>query len=76
MKKMRYAMIAHEAEEGGYWAEFPDLPGCVTEGKTLNDLRVHAVEAVALYIETLRADGKPIPATAVHVEMIETEGAA
>ena len=31
-----YNAIIHEAEEGGYWAEVPDLPGCVTEADTLD----------------------------------------
>jgi predicted RNase H-like HicB family nuclease len=31
---MKIRAIVHPAEEGGYWAEFPVLPGCITEGET------------------------------------------
>lgn len=37
--------VVHEAEEGGYWAEIPALPGCITEGETLEELAVNIKEA-------------------------------
>ncbi len=37
---------AHVAEEGGYWAEVPALPGCITEGDTLDELVVNLNEAI------------------------------
>lgn len=37
--------IVHEAEEGGFWAEIPALPGCITEGETLEELAVNIKEA-------------------------------
>jgi predicted RNase H-like HicB family nuclease len=50
---MKIQAIIHEAEEGGYWAEVPALPGCVTEGDTweelINNLR-EAVEGCLLVI--------------------------
>ena len=40
---MKFKILVHAAEEGGYWAEVPALPGCVSEGETmaetLNNLR-------------------------------------
>jgi predicted RNase H-like HicB family nuclease len=42
--------IIHEAEEGGYWAEVPDLPGCFTQGETLEDLGDNIREAVEGWI--------------------------
>jgi predicted RNase H-like HicB family nuclease len=39
------AMI-HEAEEGGYWAEVPALPGCFTEGETIEELQRNLKEAI------------------------------
>ena len=36
----------HKAEEGGYWAEVPALPGCVSQGKTIDDLRTNVREAI------------------------------
>jgi predicted RNase H-like HicB family nuclease len=37
-KVMKVNVIIHRAEEGGYWAEIPALPGCVTEGDTEEEL--------------------------------------
>ena len=37
---------AHAAEEGGYWGEVPALPGCITEGETLDELVVNLNEAI------------------------------
>jgi predicted RNase H-like HicB family nuclease len=43
---MRVRVIVHNAEEGGYWAEVPALPGCVTEGETWPELVANLREAV------------------------------
>lgn len=43
---MKLKVIVHEAEEGGYWAEVPAIPGCATQGETLEELRVNIQEAV------------------------------
>jgi len=37
---------AHKAEEGGYWAEVPALPGCVSQGETVDDVRANVREAI------------------------------
>ncbi len=71
--KRKIAMVVHEAEEGGYWASFPELPGCFTQGDTLEALRVHAVEAVTGHLEALRDAGEPIPEPIVAVEAIEAD---
>lgn len=38
--------IIHDAEEGGYWAEVPALPGCMTQGETMEELNANLLEAV------------------------------
>lgn len=38
--------VIHDAEEGGYWAEVPALPGCVTEGETISQLHSNLREAI------------------------------
>jgi len=38
--------IIHEAEEGGYWAEVPALPGCVTQGDTMEEVTANLREAI------------------------------
>lgn len=43
---MKLKVIAHEAEEGGYWAEVPALPGCVTQGENRDELEVNVREAI------------------------------
>ncbi len=45
-----YNVIVHEAEEGGYWAEVPDLPGCVTEADTLDELNAMLKDAISVYL--------------------------
>jgi predicted RNase H-like HicB family nuclease len=44
---MKLNAIIHEAEEGGYWAEIPAIPGCVSQGDTLDEVLVNISEAVA-----------------------------
>jgi predicted RNase H-like HicB family nuclease len=44
-----------------YSAYVPDLPGCISTGKTLDEAERNVKEAISLYIETLQADGQPIP---------------
>ena len=43
---MKLKVIIHEAEEGGYWAEVPAIPGCATEGDTFEELLQNIYEAV------------------------------
>ncbi|MFQ5792288.1 MAG: type II toxin-antitoxin system HicB family antitoxin [Acidobacteriota bacterium] len=43
---MKLKVIIHEAEEGGYWAEVPAIPGCATQGETFEELLSHIYEAV------------------------------
>lgn len=43
---MKLKVIVHEAEEGGFWAEVPAIPGCATEGDTFEELLKNLYEAV------------------------------
>lgn len=43
---MKLKVIVHEAEEGGFWAEVPSIPGCVTQGETFGELLGNIYEAV------------------------------
>jgi predicted RNase H-like HicB family nuclease len=43
---MKIKVIVHEAEEGGYWAEVPSIPGCATQGETFEELLQNLYEAV------------------------------
>jgi predicted RNase H-like HicB family nuclease len=42
---MKIKAVVHEAEEGGFWAEVPAIPGCATEGETLDELMANLREA-------------------------------
>jgi len=43
---MKLQVVVHEAEEGGYWAEVPAIPGCATQGETWEELLHNLYEAV------------------------------
>jgi len=43
---MKIKTIIHKAEEGGYWAEVPSIPGCATQGDTFEELLENLYEAV------------------------------
>ena len=43
---MKLKAIIHKADEGGFWAEVPSLPGCVTQGETLPELHTNLKEAI------------------------------
>lgn len=48
---MTIQAIIHPAEEGGFWAEVPSLPGCLTEGESLDELKTNLIEAVKGWME-------------------------
>lgn len=58
---MKLKVIVHEAEEGGYWAEVPAIPGCATQGETFDELLANIYEAVE---GCLAVDLKDVPVTA------------
>ena len=43
---MKIKVVVHQAEEGGYWAEVPAIPGCATQGETFEELLKNLYEAV------------------------------
>jgi len=43
---MKLKIIVHSAEEGGYWAEVPAIPGCASQGETMEDLLENIQEAI------------------------------
>ena len=43
---MKLKVVVHEAEEGGYWAEVPAIPGCATQGESFEELLANLYEAV------------------------------
>jgi len=43
---MKIKIVVHEAEEGGFWAEVPAIPGCATEGDTMDELMANLRDAI------------------------------
>ena len=56
-----YVGLVHKDPHSDYGVSFPDLPGCITAGGTIEEAREMAAEALALYLESLAADGECIP---------------
>ena len=61
MKKMTYQAVFEPNSSGGYGVYFPDLPGCVTVGDTVEEAQHHAAEALGLHLYGMEKDGDPIP---------------
>jgi predicted RNase H-like HicB family nuclease len=47
---MTLKAIIHKADEGGFWAEVPSLPGCLTQGETLDEVKANLHEAIELWL--------------------------
>ncbi len=43
---MKFKVVVHTAEEGGFWAEVPAVPGCVSQGENMEDLLANIQEAI------------------------------
>jgi predicted RNase H-like HicB family nuclease len=54
---MKVKAIIHPAEEGGFWAEVPALPGCVTQGETEEEVTSNLREAIELWLSVDTTDG-------------------
>ena len=67
---MRYAVV-YEKAENNYSAYVPDLPGCITTGKTIEETRRLIREAIEFHIEGLREDGQPVPEPTSLCEYVE-----
>jgi len=58
---MEYTVLLHLAEEGGYWAEVPSLPGCFSQGESVEETISNIREAIEVHIQALKEDGRQIP---------------
>ena len=58
---MRYVSFIHR-DEAGFGVSFPDFPGCVSVGDTVDDAVCHGSEALAFHVEGMVNDGEPLPA--------------
>jgi predicted RNase H-like HicB family nuclease len=67
MRDMKIKVIVHKAEEGGFWAEVPALPGCVSQGENREALEANLKEA----IEGFLAVGSELPGNDPNAEILE-----
>ena len=56
-----YTVVVHPDETGGYWTEVPALPGCGSQGETVEDALEMTKDAISLWLETLRSRGEAVP---------------
>jgi predicted RNase H-like HicB family nuclease len=53
-----YAVVIHEDPDGGFWGEVPALPGCYSQGETVEELRQNIREAIAGVLDVLKEQGR------------------
>lgn len=76
---MKMKIIVHPAEEGGFWAEVPALPGCYSQGETMDELRANIREAAEGWLAVAadralaeeQAEGEDAEAEKAEVQEIE-----
>jgi predicted RNase H-like HicB family nuclease len=56
-----YIALIHKEPDSSFGVSFPDLPGCVTAGETLDEARIFAEEALALHLAGMARDGEAVP---------------
>ena len=67
---MRYAVVIEKAS-GNYSAYIPDLPGCVSVGDTIEEVKQNIQEAIEFHLEGMQEDGLPIPQPTTECEYVE-----
>jgi len=71
---VRYTVVLEQEQDGGYVANLPALPGCVSQGDTREEALGNIREAIELYLDDCRDAGDPIPIEAGR-EFVEVEAA-
>jgi predicted RNase H-like HicB family nuclease len=68
---MEYVVVVERAEDGSFSAFVPDLPGCVTCGDTVEEVRALIGEAVSAHVVSLRSHGEPVPLPAAKTFLVK-----
>lgn len=71
---MQYSVVVHNAEEGGFWVDVPALPGCYSQGESVDESLQNVMEAIELYLEVLRDEGQDAPLDSEVVYRVEVTG--
>jgi len=58
---LKYLVVIEKGKDGTYSAYVPDLPGCVSNADTVEDVTAGIQEAIEMYIEDMVADDQPVP---------------
>ena len=58
---MDYTILIHQAEEGGFWSEVPALPGCYSQGETIDETLQNSKEAIEAHLLALKEDQVAAP---------------
>jgi predicted RNase H-like HicB family nuclease len=69
----QYIALIHKDADSDFGVSFPDLPGCITAGTSLDDARAMATEALAFHLEGLVADGEAVPEPSSLEEIMSDE---
>jgi predicted RNase H-like HicB family nuclease len=68
MTQRTYRILLTPEDEGGFSVSVPALPGCFTQGETVEEAIEMAREAISVYIESLEEEGEPIPDDSKNLE--------
>ena len=58
---MDYMILIHKAEEGGFWSEVPVLPGCYSQGESIDETLRNTKEAIEVHLQALKEDQVAAP---------------
>ena len=67
----RFTVVLEREADGGYHAFCPVMPGCHSQGDTLDEAVANAKEAIALYLESLAAHNEPFPVEDILIKPVE-----
>lgn len=67
---MKFRIIIDQDEDGYFVAECPNLPGCISQGKTLQEVKANIKEAIEGYLESLKKHDEPIPPS-IYEDVVE-----
>lgn len=60
-ERMEYTVLIYRAEEGGFWVEVPTLPGCYSQGETIEETMSYIKEAIEAHLLALRDEKEEMP---------------
>lgn len=66
----KFAVVIHVEPAGGYWGEVPALPGCYSQGETVDELLGNVREAIAGVLEVLKEEGRTLEENVQVVELV------